>query len=223
MASLTDAAWYAPIAAWLVVVITVGLRHARRWKNEESPAGRLQTLEQARAWLAVNTRRKPRAFSTFDFGRDQDRTNVSVVVPARKAGALLAKLRQHLDVGLVAFIGTGRWLGKEQHRGVELVVAPGRSQMDILRVARTDAVNYGMETEAVVARLTDFDQRYCIRIDQAETDTVQFSLDTLPADIRAFAAELYEFCPDIVDQGVGTVEALAEDVAKHRRVQLWWD
>ena len=223
MASLTDAAWYVPIAAWLVVVITVGLRHARRWKNEERPAGRLQTLEQACAWLAVNTRRKPRPFSTFEFGREQDRTNVSVVVPARKAGALLAMLRQHLDIGLVAFLGTTQWYGEERPDGVEVVVAPGRSPMDILRAARTAAPNYNIETEAIVARLTDFDQRYGIRIDRAETDTVQFSLNTVPTDVPAFAAEIYEFCPDIVDQGVGTVEALAEDVAKNRRVQLWWD
>ncbi len=223
MASLTDAALYAPIAAGLVVVITVGLWHARRWKNEESPVGRLQTLEQARAWLAVNTRRKPRAFSTFEFGREQDPANISVIVPERRAGALLTKLREHLDVGWVTFIGTTKWDGEEQHGGVELVVAPGRSQMDILRVARTAAPNYDIETEEIIAHLTDFDQRYGIRIDRAETDTVQFSLHTVPADVPAFAAEIYEFCLDIVDQGAGSVEAFAGDIAKDRAVLLWWD
>ncbi|MFD1436224.1 DUF4253 domain-containing protein [Kroppenstedtia eburnea] len=34
---------------------------------------------------------------------------------------------------------------------------------------------------------------------------------------------LYELCPDIVNQGVGSMEALIEFVEITGRVWLWWD
>ncbi len=61
-----------------------------------------------------------------------------------------------------------------------------------------------------------------IDIVRAETDTVVFGLVNVPRDLAAFAEDLYKFCPDIVDQGAGSIEALQENVAGGR-VLLWWD
>jgi len=35
--------------------------------------------------------------------------------------------------------------------------------------------------------------------------------------------ELYDFCPDIVDQGTGTMEALKLEITRTRELYLWWD
>lgn len=40
---------------------------------------------------------------------------------------------------------------------------------------------------------------------------------------RALAEQMYEFCPDIVDQGVGTVEKLARELKSSGRLFFWWD
>ncbi len=37
------------------------------------------------------------------------------------------------------------------------------------------------------------------------------------------AERMYEFCPDIVDQGVGDVDALAESLAESDHLFFWWD
>jgi Domain of unknown function (DUF4253) len=39
----------------------------------------------------------------------------------------------------------------------------------------------------------------------------------------ALAAEHYEFCPDTVDQGVGTLETLAACLLEHDWWYFWWD
>jgi hypothetical protein len=107
---------------------------------------------------------------------------------------------------------------------VEVVVGPGQSQFDILRIARSDAVNYGLETEDLVTRLQQYDRDVGISLLQAETDTIVFDLLREPADWAAFARELYAFCPDIVDQGgVDSVEELERQIRKERQVLLWWD
>jgi hypothetical protein len=41
-------------------------------------------------------------------------------------------------------------------------------------------------------------------------------------DPRALAKRMYKFCPDIVDQGVGTVDALAKELQK-QKLYFWWD
>jgi len=166
---------------------------------------------------------KSRAYSTFEFGREQDQCCASVIVSREEAEDLVRALRQKLQPGWVTFMGTSRWLGKEQHGGVEVVVGPGTNQFDILRIARSNAANYDMNTAALAKKLLTYDQQFGIDIFHAETDTIEFALKRMPGDMQAFAEDLYEFCPDIVDQGVESVDALRKGIAEVRTVYLWWD
>lgn len=179
--------------------------------------------DEARALLARVTARTVRTYSTYDFGRARDERCLSVILPDDAARAALATLRGQLPAGAVAFLGTSRWLGDERNDGVELVVGPGESQFDILRLARTDGANYDLDTEAIIAKLREYDATVGIAIAAAETDKVEFALRRTPADLATFAADLYAFCPDIVDQGVGTIEALAELIDITGIITLWWD
>lgn len=211
-----------------------GLSRLRRWLTGAGPNGgppeppsegnaESGWRAPAERLLARASGQRVRSYSTHDFGRERDDRCLSVVLPERRASALLPVIRPELPPGAVAFIGTTKWLGEERHGGVELVVGPGESQLDVLRLARTDAVNYDMDTEDIVAKLREYDDEYGIMITHAETDTVEFTLAREPDDLSAFAADLYTFCPDMVDQGIGSVEALAEAIEITGAVYLWWD
>ena len=123
----------------------------------------------------------------------------------------------------MAFIGTTQWLGEEKHDGVEVVLGKGKDQFDIVRLARTDACNYDLFAEDIIQRLEKYHHSFGIDIFHAETDTIEFDLIGFPTDLAAFAKDLFDFCPDIVLQGVGTVEALEEAIADTGKVYLWWD
>lgn len=165
-----------------------------------------------------------RGYSTFDFGRMKDKQCLSVVVPEDTARPLVFSLRKQLPSGLVTFVGTSQWLGDERHDDkVEIVVGKGESQFDILRLARTDACNFDMDTEDLIQKLESWHFSWGIDIIRAETDTIELTLAKMPADTHAFANEVYEFCPDIVDQGVGSVDALEEVIKDYKHIYLWWD
>lgn len=171
-----------------------------------------------------------RGYSTRDFGREQHPACVSVVIaggePLAEDGAIatLKQVRAALPAGTVAWLGTTRWLGAEKNRGlVELAIGEGSSQLDAVRHAASDAVNYDLGTEDLVKRLARYHERYRIDVLHAETDTIEFDVCGEVDDWAAFAADLYEFCPDIVDQGVGSVEELREALIDTGRVYLWWD
>lgn len=181
------------------------------------------SLDAAAALLGSVSKAPVRQFSTRDFGREKYASARSVLVTERDAEHVLKAVRQQLPKGMIAFVGTVRSLAEPPVNGVEMVVAPGATQFDILRVAASDAVNYGMETEDLIRELQKWDAEFGIDIWQAQTDMIQIRLKRLPADVSAFAERVYKFCPDIVDQGVGSVNELARAIRKTREVGLWWD
>jgi Domain of unknown function (DUF4253) len=164
-----------------------------------------------------------RKYSTYEFGRGKDFECLSVVVGKDETTDLVFKLRAALPPGFVAFVGTSQWLGDETHSGVEVVVGRGDSQFDILRLARTDACNHDMGTEDLIRKLQSWHQTLDLDIFLAETDTIELRLNARPTDFGAFAKDVYEFCPDIVDQGIGSVEELEVAIRDYMQILLWWD
>jgi hypothetical protein len=47
-------------------------------------------------------------------------------------------------------------------------------------------------------------------VTSAKDDAVDIEFVTIPEDMDAFVRDLYEFCPDIVDQGAGCVADMVE-------------
>jgi hypothetical protein len=115
------------------------------------------------------------------------------------------------------------------------------------------AGNYGITTDDIVERLTKWQSLCSFTVTHAETDTVDITFNTLPKDMDAFVRDLYDFCPDLVDQGTGCTEELVEmyeelspqlkkliegidfedenygleilkrEIQQNKSVSLWWD
>lgn len=180
-------------------------------------------METGARILAETTGASVRPYSTRDFGRERYSNGRSVLVDERSAEGFLLQVRRKIPRGMVAFVGVTNNLSKLKPAGVELVVALGTSQFDILRAAATNGINYGLATEDIVKELQSWDKECGIDIWQAETDVVQLRLKTQPKDLKSFARRVYKFCPDIVEQGVGNPDELAKLIAKEKAVFLWWD
>lgn len=76
--------------------------------------------------------------------------------------------------------------------------------------ANTSAPNFQLDTAAIIQHLTSWRAVCNFTITAAESDRVDISFHTLPADMTAFVADMYSFCPDIVDQGTGCVAEMVE-------------
>ena len=81
------------------------------------------------------------------------------------------------------------------------------AKFDILREKQTNGINYGRSNDDVITTLEQWDSLYGATVTNAEHDSVNVKFDRLPDDIHQFAAEVYEFCPDTVDQGTGLYDA----------------
>ena len=83
-------------------------------------------------------------------------------------------------------------------------------QYEPIRKANTDGANYDLDTDAIVTRLNQWEALCKFRVTGAGHDTVDIEFETFPKDMDAFVRDLYEFCPDLVDQGTGCVHEMVE-------------
>ena len=94
---------------------------------------------------------------------------------------------------------------------------------DYLAVVRPDGINYDLDHEKVLERYRQWDAAYGLALVGAGQDWIEADIQARPSDWLAFAREVYEFCPDVVDQGTNDVESLAREMRERSFLYLWWD
>jgi hypothetical protein len=107
--------------------------------------------------------------------------------------------------------------------GPDKVAITRADDLGYLAMVRTDGVNYDIEHEKVLERYQQWDKKYGLQLVGAGQDWLEAHFVHPPDDWKVFAKEVYAFCPDVVDQGTGTVDALAKEMQSGNLVFLWWD
>jgi len=87
---------------------------------------------------------------------------------------------------------------------------PAADPFALVRQHRTNGINYGVTTDDIIVRLTKWRSLCSFRVTDAKGDRIDIEFDTLPKKMDAFVRDLYEFCPDLVDQGTGCIHELVE-------------
>lgn len=105
----------------------------------------------------------------------------------------------------------------------DIAVVPVENDYEYLEIVRISGINYDISHDDVVARYREWDSKYGLALLGANFEWLEAEINSPPEDWLRFAEEVYEFCPDVVDQGVGTVEALADELQRSGHLYLWWD
>jgi hypothetical protein len=145
---------------------------------------------------------------------------ISVDVPEDRSARILTKLRKRLKPlhYMVFVVAMNDGLKRDT-----IGVIKGADQYDILRIMQTSGKEYGVLTEDVLVRLKDWEKIFSFDIIGADNDWVEIEFKTLPKDLKFFAEEVYDYCPDAVDQGAGNINGLMKEMRSTRRLFLWWD
>ena len=91
-----------------------------------------------------------------------------------------------------------------------------------LRDIGTNGDNYDLSTEDLIEQFQYWDAKYGIELNEVEFDSVTVIFKDLPEDLTELAIEIYEFCPDTIDQHFGcfadaiaVMEDFDKDVAEN--------
>lgn len=126
---------------------------------------------------------------------------------ALKHGAFLFRVECHFGIGTQPDV---------------VAVLPTTDPYEVIQAVGTDGVNFDVDNAEVIAWLRGMEERNPFTLTGAGQDFLEGYFVTPPENAPALAKRMYEFCPDIVDQGTGTVEALADELAKGK-LYFWWD
>jgi len=93
----------------------------------------------------------------------------------------------------------------------------------VLKQVATDGINFEIANDSLITIIKKFDEKYSLELIGASGDWCEFVIHKEPSNWMEFANEVYKVCPDVVDQGTGTTEALAEEMKRTKRLYFWWD
>lgn len=145
---------------------------------------------------------------------------IAVTVPEDKSDCILFTLRRKLTpLKYMAFVVEMNAALKVDKIGI----LKGTDKYEILRIMHTDGDEYDISNQDVIDRLKEWEKIASFDITGADSDWVEIEFKTLPKDLTAFAEEVYDFSPDAVDEGPGTVEGLIKEIQKTKRLFLLWD
>lgn len=105
----------------------------------------------------------------------------------------------------------------------QLGLLPTRDWADVLRTFQTNGANYDLGPGDIVKWLQKLALQQPFVITGASWDWLEGRFTDPVKNPRKLAKQMYEFCPDIVDQGIGSVKNLAQALEKDGYFFFWWD
>ncbi len=91
-----------------------------------------------------------------------------------------------------------------------------------MALVEVNGANYDIYTAGVIQWMQKLEQDQPYVLTGVGSDYMEGYFLTPVQDAAGLAKRMYAFCPDIVDQGVGTVSKLAEELQKGK-FYFWWD
>jgi hypothetical protein len=202
-------------AAWLLGLALHAAAQEPHWLARQT--GLDETVVHAAQAAGANVRRLLGADAN---GMEQPARGITVEVAHGRAAAEAQLLRRRLGPGHVVFVSQRRHGIDRQPDDVSVIRSD--DPFEPLRVMNTSGPSYNLSAQRVIARLRDWDRRHGILLVGAGHDWLEARILRPPQDLRAFVLEVYEFCPDVVDE-LQSVDRLAAEIQLTRTLYLWWD
>ena len=128
---------------------------------------------------------------------------------------LLSLQRQWLGQGIYLFHPDGK---------DSLAALPADHWRVAIAVMQTNGANCDLGTADILKWLEELEKTHPFELTTIAHDRLEGVFLNPIAEPLKLAKKMYKFCPDIVDQGCGAVEVLAQELQKQPpRLYFWWD
>jgi hypothetical protein len=142
--------------------------------------------------------------------------------PAKQSEAALAKLQPEIAKLKCSIVRCDMSHGIGDKPDVLALVGLAEP-WPLMWIFGTNGVNHEHDTAAVVKWMKQFARENDVSFDTIGFDLCGGRFNQPPKDYATLAKKIYEFCPDVVDQGTGSVEKLADEMKRTGRFFFWWD
>ena len=146
---------------------------------------------------------------------------VSFDVPQKKLEPILRQAHTN-------FLARGFYLFRyDQAFGIDgqpdkVGLLPTADKYEVMAAMDTNGDNYSIGTAGVIAWMKELEQEQPYILTGIGFDYMEGFFTAPLKDPNALAQRMYQFCPDIVDQGTDTVAKLAREL-RNGKLYFWWD
>ena len=158
----------------------------------------------------------------------------SLGFPVQTEGAMFgiqpARADSLLESAQSVFLERGFFLFRhEPNYGIggkpdEIGLVPLADQYAVVKRVGTNGVNHDLAPDHIIAWLRELERDAPFILTGIGYDHVEGRfLRPIGAQADSVAARLHRFCPDVVDQGTGSVRELANEIGRLNTFFCWWD
>ncbi|MBP0029761.1 ankyrin repeat domain-containing protein [Roseofilum sp. Guam] len=104
-----------------------------------------------------------------------------------------------------------------------LTIFPTTDKYEAITAMETNGDNYGIGTGYVLQWLQELEVQQPFIVTYIRYDLLRLRFLSPLEDVEYWADEMYEFCPDIIDQGFIERERLVQSLKTSDRISFWWD
>lgn len=123
-----------------------------------------------------------------------------------------------------AYAPRGAFVFETSTRDSGLAVLPATDWTTAVAVMQTNGANCGVSPHDVLHWMLELQREQPFELRVIGRDVLSGMFLGPLLDPEGWAEKMYRFCPDIVDQGCGTVKRLARELAKQPpSLFFWWD
>jgi len=216
-------AWVAALAVAVLVLTQLGSRVlCTSWRVPSDFIAPAAFPDAVRALERLTGGAATPLVGTDSVGDSLRTEGFAVSVSSARAERLVAGARpRFLEKGFYLF-------RSEQHFGIagqsdRVALFPRGDRYEILRLMGTNGWNYDIGPDSIVAWLKALERDHPFVLTGMGFDWVEGRFRSAIRDADALARRFYAFCPDVVEQGTETVDALARDLRESQQLYCWWD
>ncbi len=105
----------------------------------------------------------------------------------------------------------------------DICIVPISKQIEVVKLIRTEGPNYNISNAQVVKWLEQKSTEFQFELFVMDHDRLEAKLIDKPESYRQLAKEIYELCPDVIEQGHDKMSSLIKHLQKQRTMWFWWD
>lgn len=112
---------------------------------------------------------------------------------------------------------------KEMESLYDIAIVQAKNQFEVIKRVETRAPNYDISNQKIIDKLKIWDKEVSFKILVVDNNRVEAFMLNKPKDLKKFAQEIYEFCPEVIDTGYGSMETMLKDYKENNYFWLRWD
>lgn len=105
----------------------------------------------------------------------------------------------------------------------DIIIIDGSDPFKLIQRIGTNGVNYDVYNPDIIKKLKEWNAQVNFKFVVIDISRIHAYISKLPNDMKQFSSDVYEFCPDVIDQGYSSMDEMISDYKENKYFWLWWD